>query len=141
MKIKNGKVKLEPGDVRVGNFVYSQIGDRVMLSDISGVFTMGLDKDMTFAGQMLFKIYGMAKAGDKGSLHYLATYAAIMMNVCSVVPVEKPEFSWFGRLNAVCEEGYEYMKGIYGIKDDISDEDDRKMLNEVKDMEETGKDL
>ena len=136
MKIKNGKVKLEPGDVRVGNFVYSRVGDKVMLSDIGGMFTMGLDMDATFAGQMLYHIYSMAKDGDKGSLHYLATYAAIMMNVCSVVPVEKKEFSWFGKLNAVCEEGYVYMKELYDLKDDISDEDDRKILNGVKEMEE-----
>lgn len=141
MKIKNGKVKLEPGDVRVGNFVYSRIGDRIMLSDIGGIFTMGLDKDATFAGQMLFEIYGMAKDGDKGSLHYLATYAAVMMNVCSVVPVEKKEFSWFGKLNAICEEGYEFMKGLYDLKDDISEGEDRKILNEVKEMEKVKDEL
>lgn len=141
MKIKNGKVKLEPGDVRVGNFVYSRVGERIMLSDIGGIFTMGLDKDATFAGQMLFEIYGMAKDGDKGSLHYLATYAAVMMNVCSVVPVEKPEFSWFGRINEVCEEGYGYMKDLYNLKDDISDDEDRKILNEVKDIEKVKDEL
>ena len=135
MRVKDGKVKLQPGDVQVGNFVYSREGNRICLSDIGGVMSMSLDIEASFAGEMMQQVYLMAKEGDEGARKYLHTYAAVMYNVHTVVPVEKKEFSFFGRLIAVCEEGLKFEKDVYGLKDDISDEEDKKILDEVREME------
>lgn len=87
MRIKNGKVKLDPNEKRVGNFVIKDESEHVKVMDIGGVFTHRASK-RTPVG--LFIKGAFDDLSDRQTHEGLAHWFAVLFTLFSVVP--DPEF-------------------------------------------------
>ena len=81
---KNGKIKLEKGDIRVGNFVLSVESQHIKVQDLNKFFTLRINKRMP-VGIWLDNMVNMARA-DENAVNSLKTYIAVLWSVLSVVP-------------------------------------------------------
>ena len=125
MKVKKGKVKLEKGDRRVGNFVYSREKAHVKLQDIGGLFSFRVGEQL-LAGQMLMSVI------DDGGEAFLGNYAAVMYNtICCV-----PDVEFLTALQGAVRDCLNRHKDLYGIKEDITEEEDAKILREEVELAE-----
>lgn len=125
MKVKNGKVKLEKGDRRVGNFVYSREKAHVKLQDIGGLFSFRVS-DGLLAGRMMMEVL------DDGGEAFLGNYAAVMYNtICCV-----PDVEFLTALQTAVRDCLNRHKDLYGLKDDLTDDEDAKILKEEVELAE-----
>lgn len=81
MKTKNGKFKLEKGDIRVGNFVLSVEEQHIKVQDLNKFFTLRFHERMPVG----IWLDGLIKRGDNGK-DSLKTYIAVIWSVLSVIP-------------------------------------------------------
>ena len=81
MKIKDGKIKLEKNDIRVGNFVLSIEKQHIKVQDLNQCFVLRFHKRMPVG----IWLDSLIKRGDDGN-DSLRTYIAVMWSVLSVVP-------------------------------------------------------
>lgn len=137
MKVtRKGVIKLGPYDVRVGNFVYSVEDRHVKIQDIGGQMTHRVSTDLLI-GQFL-----LAAMKDRDSAGvFLQNYAVMLWNVSCIVPVyesngEVVVSEFMQGLDSACAAGYEKMKRLYNLKDDITPEEDAKILRDVREVEE-----
>ena len=127
MKVKKGKMKLQRGDVQVGNFVFHAEKEHYKLQDINGVFSLRLYGSMPAAMMMR-----SALLDPKENENFLHGYAAVMYNVLSCVPDEE----YLRAVNEAAIACVNRHKDFYGIKDDIAPEEDAVIVNEAKELEE-----
>jgi len=125
MKVKKGKLKLERGDRRVGNFVYSREREHCKLQDIGGLFSFRVS-DALMAGQMIHSVM------DDGGEVFLGNYAAVMYNVICCVP----DVEFLTDLQGAVRDCLNRHKDLYGLKDDLTDEEDAKILQEERELAE-----
>lgn len=127
MRIKNGKVRLDSRDVRTGNFVYTEEEDYVKLQDISRLAVQRVAKS-TAKGQML----SMMLSSPDDNAKFLEAYAVVSFNflgtVCDPQMLEE--------VNAAAVACLNRHKNIYGIKDDVSPEEDAAILREERELRE-----
>ena len=131
MKVKKGNVKLQRGDVRVGNFIFHSERDHYKLTDINGVFSLRVSGYTTIGVMMR-----AALDDPKGNETFLHNYAAVMYNALSSVP----DMEFLAAVNDAAVSSVERHKGMYGIEDEIGDEADAQILQEEKELEETMED-
>lgn len=122
MKIKKGKVKLESGDIRVGNFVFHPEKHHVKMCDVNDTISFRISV-FTTNGRML----KMAMDGKK--LDALQNYAIVMYNALGVAF----DNTLLEDLNNAAISCMERHKDLYGIEDKPSDEKNEKDLGAVKD--------
>jgi len=127
MKVKKNKVKLQRGDVRIGNFVYHAEKEHYKVQDINGVFSLRLYGQMPAAMMMRA---GLLNAQENEA--FLHSYAAVMYNVLSCVPDEE----FMKAINEAAIACVNRHKEFYGIKDDVTPEEDAKIVQEEKELEE-----
>lgn len=131
MKISNGKVKLEKGDVRVGNFVYHPEPNHIKMTDINGFVSFRVS---TFSAQGAFLQLLLKEKDNK----VLNNYAAVMFNVLGVIP----DNDYLLAINTAAEECLKRHKSLYGIKDEVTEETETEdmaaaeALDGIKDIEE-----
>jgi len=126
MKVtKKGKVKLETGDRRVGNFVYHREKAHYKLQDIGGLFSLRVSNAL-LAGVMISEVM------DDGGENFLGNYAATMYNVLCCVP----DAELMAELNKSVVACVNRHKDLYGVKDDITAEEDAKILKEELELHE-----
>lgn len=127
MKVrKNGTLKLSKCDKRVGNFVLSVENGHYKLQDIGGLFSVRVSTAL-IAGRMIQECMG-----DAESSNFLHNYAAVMYNVACCVP----DIEFLGELQKAVTECVNRHKDLYGLKEDISDEEDAKILREEVELAE-----
>lgn len=78
---KNGKIKLEKGDIRIGNFVLSVEEQHIKVQDLNKFFTLRFHKRMPVG----IWLDSLIKRGDAGK-DSLKTYIAVLWSVLSVAP-------------------------------------------------------
>jgi hypothetical protein len=127
MKVKKNKVKLQRGDVRIGNFVYHAENEHYKVQDINGVFSLRLYGQMPAAMMMRA---GLLNAQENEA--FLHSYAAVMYNVLSCVPDEE----FMKAINEAAIACVNRHKEFYGIKEDVTPEEDAKIVQEEKELEE-----
>jgi hypothetical protein len=128
MKIKkDGNVCLDEKDTRVGNFVFTEEEEHVKAQDIGRMFVVRLSKRLPI-GIWLSNIIGMASDG----LVTLKTWVATIWTVLSVAP----DNDYIRDLMNAAEACLNRHKDWYGIKDDATEEDDAKAVEEMKEMSE-----
>lgn len=133
MKIKkDGNVWLDEKDTRVGNFVFTSEEEHVKAQDIGRMFVVRLSKKLPI-GIWLSNIIGMASDG----LVTLKTWVATIWTVLSVVP----DNEYIQDLLNAAEACLNRHKDWYGIKDNPTDEDDAKAVEEMKEMSEFEEDV
>ena len=126
MKVtKKGKVKLETGDRRVGNFVYHREKAHYKLQDIGGLFSVRVSNAL-MAGVMISEVM------DDGGEAFLGNYAATVYNFACCVP----DVEFLGAVNAAVRDCINRHKDLYGLKEDITDEEDAKILREEFELHE-----
>jgi hypothetical protein len=123
MKIVNGKVKLDANDYRVGNFVFHDEEGHVKMMDIGGALSVRVSK--AFAkGRML------DMAVKERSEGFLTNVAATTYNfLCTI-----PDMEFFKAVNDACIACVNRHKDIYGLKDDVTAEEDAEILKEEREL-------
>jgi len=129
---KKGNVKLQRGDIRVGNFVIHTEKEHYKIQDIAGVFAYRVAM-FTNAGMMMSVAVDNMRKGDKESEGFLANYCAVMFNVLCCVP----DAEYFKDLNDAAIACVSRHKDMYGYGEEISEERDAEILNEEKELSET----
>lgn len=136
---KTGKVKLGRRDYRIGNFVVTDEGEHLKVSDINGMvshrFSTGIAK-----GQLMKMMLAQARGGDAAARKSLEAYCVVFFNLLSCVPFtlkkEGDDFDFLSVLNDATVECVKRNRGVYGLQEDISKEADDRILDEVKEVSE-----
>lgn len=127
MKVKKNRIKLQRGDVQVGNFVFHAEKEHYKVQDINGVFSLRLYGSMPAAMMMR-----TALSDTQGNENFLHGYAAVMYNVLSCVPDEE----YLKAINEAAVACVNRHKEFYGIKDDVTAEEDAAIVKEEKELDE-----
>lgn len=130
MKVtKDGKVKLEKGEVRIGNFFVRDEGENehIKVVDLNSCFTIRVGKRMPLG----IWLDNMLKLGDKG-LETVRTWCSAMWAVLSVAPDQEYVESIVGAADANLKRHPDW----YGY--DMTDDDDANTAaaEEVREMKE-----
>lgn len=125
MKIINGKVKLENNDHKVGNFVFTMEKGHVKVQDINTTFS----HRVTLASAKGAMLATLIKEEMDVALQ---NYAIVMYNVLGVVP----DMQFLSDVNKLTVECSERHKDVYGIGEPLSDEEDKKVLEDTKEFME-----
>lgn len=130
MQIKDGKLKLSKRDYRVGNFVVSDEDSHIKVQDISRMVSFRVSK-MIPKGQLLLS---MVKDRQDTALQ---NYIAVAYNFLGTIP----DLEMLQRVNEECVACLERHKEFYGVSDNVSEEEDREMLEDAKEMVQAGEDF
>lgn len=138
IKIRKGKAiaKIEKRDLRIGNYVVTDEGNFIKVTDISGSVSHRFAAMNLVKGVMFKQLFKEAKEGDEGALKLLESYCVVMHNVLSCFPFSKSEFNYLEAINEATIRCYNDNKELYGIKDEPTDEENEKALESVKENEE-----
>lgn len=135
MKVtKNGNVKLEKGEVRIGNFFVRDEGENehIRLTDLNSCFTIRVDKKMPL-GIWLDNILKMGERGHES----IKTFIAVMWSLLSVAPDQEFVEDVLG----VSDRALRRHPDWYGYNPDESDEANDAAAQEVREMKEFEEDL
>lgn len=129
MKIKNGKIKLEPGEKRIGNFVIKDEKEHMKLFDINQVFTHRARKDVPI-GMFLEDAY--KTLDDEKVKNGLGNWIAVIFTAFSVVP----DMKFLEEVYAASEACMKRQPEAYGMTPDGTDAENDEAAKEVKEMME-----
>jgi len=119
---KSGKIKLGRDDVRVGNFVFHDEREHVKVSDINEICSVRIHKMLTSGGVQVSAALEQKK--DK----FLEVWSKVMWYACSSFIDEELVRDLVDAVNR-CKERH---KDIFGVSDEVPQEEDAKVLDEVK---------
>lgn len=131
MKVgKDGKLKLSKDERQIGNFVYKNEPEHIKICDINSQMTHRVAKHLNI-GRML----EMALKEKRDN--WLANYAAMTWLFSNIVTDEQ----FFLDIDKACVDCVNRHKDFYGIKDDITTEQDAEILQEAKETYEAIEEL
>lgn len=126
MKItKDGRLKLTKDERRIGNFVWKNEGGHIKVCDIGSQMVHKVAKHLN-VGRLLEM--ALTEKND----NWLANYAAMTWLYSNVIADEQ----FFIDINKACTDCVERHKEFYGIKEDISKEEDDEILQESRELYE-----
>lgn len=130
MRIRNGKLKLDADERRIGNFIIRDENEHVKVSDLNQVFTHRADK-RTPVGLFLKQCYD--KLGtDESTGEGLGNWLAVIFTAFSVVP----DVEWLEAVMAASEACMKRHPEAYGYPADATEQEDAAAAQEVKEMME-----
>lgn len=118
---KDGRLKLSKDERQVGNFVFKNEPEHIKICDINSAMTHRVGKHLNIGR---FLELGMKEAGDKG----LSNYAGLLWLFSNIVP----DVEFLKDIDKACTDCVNRHKEFYGIKEDITAEQDKEILDEVK---------
>lgn len=122
MKVwKKRKQKLSKDERKIGNFIYKVEDDHIKIRDINGNMTHRMSKIMNI-GRMI------EVALKEGHDDWLLNYALLTWEYSNMVADEQ----FFVDIDRACVDCVNRNKELYGIKEDISAEEDKEILEEVR---------
>lgn len=124
------KFKISKDDLRIGNFVFHEEKGHIKVSDLNGNVTHRISTWIA-KGQVLKAAMDGLKDGDSNMERYLENYAVVTFNFLSAVP-DADLHKEVLESTIACINRH---KDVYGIKDDITPEEDAKILDEEKNLE------
>lgn len=127
---KDGKLKLSKDERQYGNFLYKNEEGYVKICDINSNLTHRVSKSLNI-GQML------EIALKEKHTNWLQNYASLVWMFSNIVTDEQ----FFLDIDRVCGECINRHPELYGIKKDISQEEDAEILQEVKETIEAIEEL
>ena len=136
MRTVNGKLKLAANERRLGNFVIKLEENHVKLSDINSLFTHRVARGIP-VGQFLEMAYKDIRK-DEAKAKGVGNWIAVMFTVFSVIPDVEFLEAVFEASRACMERHPEAYGAPVG---DVSDEEDAKIIQEVKEMKEFEEDF
>ena len=116
---KDGNLKLSKNERQIGNFIYKDEAEHIKISDINSMITHRVSKHLNI-GRMLEMAFKERKDV------YLGNYAAMLWNFSNIVTDEQ----FFMDMDRVCVTCVNRHKEFYGIKEDITPEADKEILDE-----------
>ena len=120
---KDGKLKLSKDERQIGNFIYKNEPEHIKICDINSQMTHRVAKHLNI-GRML------EMALKEKHDNYLANYAAMTWLYSSIVTDEQ----FFLDIDKACVDCVNRHKEFYGIKEDITPEQDKEILEESKEV-------
>ena len=131
MKVgKDGKMKLSKDERQIGNFIYKNEPEHIKICDINSQMTHRVAKHLNI-GRML----EMALKERKDN--WLENYASMLWLFSNIVTDEQ----FFLDIDKACVDCVNRHKDFYGIKDDITTEQDAEILQEAKETYEAIEEL
>lgn len=127
---KDGKLKLSKDERRIGNFIYKNEPEYIKICDINSQMTHRVAKHLNI-GRML------EMALKEKQDNYLANYAAMTWLYSNIVTDEQ----FFLDIDKACVACVNRHKEFYGIKEDITPEQDKEILEESKEVYEAIEEL
>lgn len=122
-KTKDGKLKLSKDERQIGNFIYKNEPEYIKICDINSQMTHRVAKHLNI-GRML------EMALKEKHDNYLANYAAMTWLYSNIVTDEQ----FFLDIDKACVDCVNRHKEFYGIKEDITPEQDKEILEESKEV-------
>lgn len=118
---KDGKLKLSKGERQIGNFVWKNEAEHIKITDINSNLSHRVSKTLNI-GRML------EMALKERHDNYLGNYASMVWLFSNIVTDEQ----FFLDIDKACVDCVNRHKEFYGIKEDITPEQDKEILQEVK---------
>lgn len=124
MKVgKDGKLKLSKDERQIGNFVIKNESEYVKICDINSQMTHRVSKSLNI-GKMLEMAFK-----ERENL-FLENYIALVWVFSNITP--DPQF--VTDIDRACTDCVNRHKDFYGIKEDITPEEDKEILQEAKEV-------
>ena len=126
---KEGKVRLEKGEVRIGNFFIRDEGDYkpIKVVDLHSCFSIRIAKHMPLG----IWLENILKMGEKGH-ETLKAWIGTMWSVLSVVPDQ----DFMADLVKATGDNFDRHPEWYGGKKESTEKEDAAAIEEVKGMQE-----
>lgn len=118
---KDGKLKLSKGERQIGNFVWKNEAEHIKITDINSNLSHRVSKTLNI-GRML------EMALKERHDNYLGNYASMVWLFSNIVTDEQ----FFLDIDKACVDCVNRHKEFYGIKGDITPEQDKEILQEAK---------
>ncbi len=134
MKIKDGKIKLDTNEKRVGNFVIKSDNEYVKICDINRRFIYSVSVS-TAAGLFLKSAYDDFK--DEATSRGLTNYIAVLWSLFATVP----DIDFLSEVFQSAKSAIERHPEVYGYPAKVSEEDDAEAVKSVKEMKEFEKEV
>ena len=120
---KDGKLKLSKDEKQFGNFIIKNEAEYVKITDINSNLSHRVSKQLNI-GQML-----SIALKDKQTV-WLENYSALVWLFSNIVTDEQ----FFLDINKACEDCAMRHPELYGLKKDISQEEDNEIVAEAKEV-------
>lgn len=122
MKVsKDGKFKLAKNEKQVGNFIIKNEDLYVKIHDINSAITHRVGKHLN-VGRILEMAF---KQNDTNGLHNYASLVWLFSNIA-------PDQEFFMDINKACVNCANRHKELYNLKEDLTIEEDKEILDDVK---------
>ena len=129
MKIRNGKIKLDFNEKRIGNFILRSDADYIKICDLNRKFIYSVSKDVP-VGMFLSQSYDDFK--DEQTSKGIGNYIGVMWAFFSAVPdVQFLEEAYKSAVDCI-----ERHPEAYGVIRDDSDGADERAIDSVKEMKQ-----
>ena len=138
MKTKNGKVMLEKGEVRTGNYFIKEESEHVKIADLNSVFTFRIKKEIPI-GQFVLQGVAASKE-DESSGRGLENWMAVLSSVLCTVP----DLQFLEELFAAAESCIKRHPDAYGYppeEEALDEAAQREAEEEARELMEFEKDL
>lgn len=122
---KNGKIVLQKGDYRTGNFVFHRENRFIKVMAVSGIVSWRISTD-TAAGRLI----SIALQEKRDA--WLQTYAAMNLSQLCVVP----DSDYFVRIAELINSQTAQHPEFYGKEKTESKDEDDKILQEERELQE-----
>ena len=127
---QDGKLKLSKDERQVGNFVWKNEAEHIKITDINSNLSHRVSKHLNI-GRML------EMALKEKHDNYLGNYAAMVWLFSNIVTDEQ----FFLDIDKACVDCVNRHKEFYGIKEDITPEQDKEILEEARETYEAIEEL
>ena len=127
---KDGGVKLEKGEIRVGNFFIRDEGENehIKVTDLNSCFTIRVLKRMPL-GIWLENMLDMARV-DENAVNTLKTWVSVMWSLLAVVP----DNDFIAEILKSADDALHRHPDWYGYKPSDDEEENAEAAREVKEM-------
>lgn len=127
---KDGKLKLSKDERRYGNFIYKNEEGYIKICDINSQVTHRVAKHLNIGRMLEIAL----KEKNEG---WLNNYAAMVWLFSNIVTDEQ----FFLDIDKACVDCVNRHKEFYGIEENISQEKDKEILDETKEVHEAIEEL
>ena len=135
MKVRNGKLKLDPNEKRIGNFVIKSDGDYMKVCDINKVYIYSASASVP-AGMFLKQAYD--NLSDEGTGKGLGNYIAVLWTFLSTIP----DIDFMTGVYKLCEECMNRHPEAYGYLDkNMTEDGDADVIQEMREMQQFEEDV
>ena len=118
---QDGKLKLSKDERQIGNFIWKNEAEHIKITDINSNLSHRVSKHLNI-GRMLE--VALKQKHD----NYLGNYAAMVWLFSNIVTDEQ----FFLDIDKACVDCVNRHKEFYGIKEDITPEQDKEILEEAR---------